>query len=91
MIAEEYKYGKKHTVFVRPSVDTRTGVAVLNVRVFAVPAAERGRLLQYSQTTKVLHTSTGKNNALIVAKVNLPKDEASLSTEEIERINMGQI
>ena len=25
-----------------------------------------------------------------MAKVNLPKDEASLSAEEIERINMGQ-
>ena len=52
MIAEEYKnMEKKHAVSIRPGVDTRTGVAVLNVRVFAVPAAEQGRLLQYSQTT----------------------------------------
>eukprot|EP00944_MAST-04C_sp_MAST-4C-sp1_P010492 g10492.t1 len=91
MIAEEYKIWKKNTPFLYDLVLTHA-LEWPSLTCEFLPSLQQNKGDCYNTHRLLLgtHTSTGENNALIVAKVNLPKDEASLSAEEIERINMGQ-
>ena len=88
MIAEEYKIWKKNTPFLYDLVLTHA-LEWPSLTCEFLPSLQQNEGDCYNTHRLILgtHTSTGEDNALIVAKVNLPKDEASLSTNEIERIN----
>jgi histone-binding protein RBBP4 len=91
LIAEEYKIWKKNTPFLYDLVLTHA-LEWPSLTCEFLPTVQNNDGDCY-KTHKLLfgtHTSTGNDNFLLVANVNLPKDETSLSTDAINSIEMGQ-